>query len=642
MIPGLAFLLALPPTVYVSPQGLDSRVGSASAPVRTLARALEISRSRSKEAGVPCRISLAPGDYPVENTLELGSIDDGLTIDGGGLARILGGKRITTGWQIVTDSKVIARLNPNARGKVMFVNLRQAGLTPGELRLRGFHDASPSSALELFMNGQPMQIARWPNAGQWATTVAKVGEKSFSYEGDRPKSWKTPNDPWIFGYLHYDWCDTYDRAILVDPSARTVELSREPEYGIEAKRRFYFFNILEELDTPGEYFVDRPTDTLYFWPPSPPANADMLASEVEGPIFHLKDAPHVLLKGLCLEAGRQGAILIEGGNDDRVESCLIRNFGTYGVAIHNGKNSGVAHCDLTGLGTRGIELIGGDRKTLTSGGLYAEDNHIWAYSRWPRTYQPGIAIEGVGVRVAHNLIEDAPHNAILLSGNDHRVEYNDIRRVCLETGDSGAVYMGRNLTMRGNQIRYNRFRDIVPTVTTEGAYTNVMSVYLDDQWCGTTIFGNVFEGKGTGIQIGGGRDNVVENNLFVDKDLALILDQRGKNWAKDKEEGFRQEARELHVDKPPYSSRYPRLASFFGEDVMTATGNAFVRNLVAGKRPFDFQDGLSPASLEYHDNVLIPNATLAQALAKVPVGFKAIPLSKIGLTTKARPFGGRR
>ena len=143
-------------------------------------------------------------------------------------------------------------------------------------------------------------------------------------------------------------------------------------------------------------------------------------------MFRLKGASNVTLKGLRLEAGREGAVWIEDGAKNRVDSCLIRNFGTYGVSIHDSQDSGVAHCDLTGLGSRGIELFGGDRKTLDVGGLYAEDNHIWAYSRWPRTYQAAVAIEGVGARVSHNLIEDAPHNAILLSGNDHVLEYNDV------------------------------------------------------------------------------------------------------------------------------------------------------------------------------------------------------------------------
>ena len=621
----------LPRSIYASPAGTDLDAGTASAPVKTFTQALALTR---KGKG-PAKIVLAPGDYTIPGTVELGAKDDGLTIEGGGKARLLGGKAVT-GWSVARDSRIASV----ARGKVLTVDLQAAGLTPGELRLRGFHDGRAQSALELFFDGKPMTLARWPNVDDYAKIAAVKSAKSFAYSGDRPQGWSTPNDPWIFGYLRLDWCDTYDKAVRLDTKSRTVELSREPDYGIEAGRRFYFFNILEELDSPGEYFVDRRAGKLYFWPPSP--KGDVVASLVEGPMIRLKDASNITLRNLRLEAGRDGAVSIEGGERNRVDSCLIRNFGTYGVSIHDAPGSGVAHCDLTGLGSRGIELIGGDRKALVAAGLYADDNHIWEYSRWPRTYQPGVAVEGVGARVSHNLIEKAPHNAILLSGNDHVLEYNDVKDVCLETGDSGAVYMGQNLTMRGNRILYNRFRDIVPTVNTEGAFTNVMSVYLDDQWSGTTIFGNVFEGKGTGILIGGGRDNTVENNVFVGKDPAFHIDERGKDWAKGKEKGLLDQAREMNVDEPPYSVRYPRLASVAKDDVMSAEGNAFVRNVVAGERPFWFQNGLSEKSLDYRENVLIPKTTLSKALAKAPPGFKPIPLAQIGLTSKNRHRGRAR
>ena len=54
-------------------------------------------------------------------------------------------------------------------------------------------------------------------------------------------------------------------------------------------------------------------------------------------------------------------------------------------------NSGVTGCDITDTGSGGVALEGGDRKTLTPAGLYAENNHIYHYSRWSRMYQPGVA-----------------------------------------------------------------------------------------------------------------------------------------------------------------------------------------------------------------------------------------------------------
>ena len=50
--------------------------------------------------------------------------------------------------------------------------------------------------------------------------------------------------------------------------------------------------------------------------------------------------------------------------------------------------------------------------------------------------------------------------AIHLHGNDHLVERNEIHDVCLETDDSGAIYLGQDPTYRGNRVRHNFIHDI--------------------------------------------------------------------------------------------------------------------------------------------------------------------------------------
>ena len=49
-------------------------------------------------------------------------------------------------------------------------------------------------------------------------------------------------------------------------------------------------------------------------------------------------------------------------------------------------------------------------------------------------------LDGVGNRVAHNLIHHAPHQAIGFGGNDHVIEFNEIHNVCYESNDAGAIY----------------------------------------------------------------------------------------------------------------------------------------------------------------------------------------------------------
>jgi hypothetical protein len=255
--------------------------------------------------------------------------------------------------------------------------------------------------------------------------------------------------------------------------------------------------VLAELDSPGEWYLDRQRGLLYFWPPEDGLESAVLS--VLPTLLSLNNASWVTVRGLVLENTRATAVTIAGGEGVRVGGCLIRNVGGGGVAVNGGANHGVLGCDITQTGESGVSLSGGDRATLTPAEHFAENNHIHHYARLQRTYRPAVGLNGVGNRVSHNLIHDAPHNAIQLGGNEHVIEFNEIHRVCQETGDVGAYYMGRDWTMRGNLIRHNYFHEI----SGPGLH-GAMAVYLDDAASGTTVFGNVFYRASRAAFIGGG------------------------------------------------------------------------------------------------------------------------------------------
>ncbi len=170
------------------------------------------------------------------------------------------------------------------------------------------------------------------------------------------------------------------------------------------------------------------------------------------------------------------------------------------------------------MGAGGISLNGGNRNTLAAAGHAAVNNHICQYAYWERVYRPGIELTGVGNRAAHNLIHNAPHMGMGFSGNDHVIEFNEIHSVLLETRDAGVIYTGRNWTMRGNVLRHN-FLHHVPKGWR-------MGIYLDDSFSSASIIGNVFYRVPAAAFIGGGRDNRVENNIFVDCEPAVHVDAR--------------------------------------------------------------------------------------------------------------------
>ena len=176
-------------------------------------------------------------------------------------------------------------------------------------------------------------------------------------------------------------------------------------YGYRKGQWYYALNLLSELDRPGEWYLDRSSGILYFWPPAPLDQGKTLVS-VMPHLVRMKGASHVTLRGLNLEACRGSAVLVSEGTGVHIVGCTIRNVGSWAVEI-SGRKSRVVGCDIYETGDGGIIFPGGDRKTLTPAGLVAENNHIHHYSRWNRISRPAVSLDGVGHQVAHNLIDNA-------------------------------------------------------------------------------------------------------------------------------------------------------------------------------------------------------------------------------------------
>jgi hypothetical protein len=186
-----------------------------------------------------------------------------------------------------------------------------------------------------------------------------------------------------------------------------------------------------------------------------------------------------------------------------------------------------------------------------------------------------VRLYGVGHRIAHNLIHHAPHQAIGFDGNDHIIEFNEIHDVVLESSDAGALYTGRDWTFRGTVIRYNFIHDI-PHRPGFGAKV----VYLDDCAGGAKIFGNVFYKTKESVFIGGGRDNSVENNIFVECEQPIHLDTRGLTWDHFRPDGPMYEPlKRFRITEPPWSSKYPRLARILEEHPQAPLGNVARNNV---------------------------------------------------------------
>lgn len=651
-----------PLRLYVSVEGNDSWSGrlpepnaeGTDGPFASIERARNEIRDLRKAAALPkagIEVAVRGGVYVFERALALTAEDSGAPdapvvyrAFPGEEVHIVGGK-IVTGFGPVTDPAVLNRLDESARDKVLQADLKALGLSD--------FGSPKGDGLELFFQDTPMTLARWPNEGfiHIVDVVEQDGHQihgipgskvgKFRYEGDRPSRWIQEKDPWVHGYWFWDWSEERHPVESINPEESVLTVA-EPyhHYGYRKGQWFYGFNLLTELDSPGEWYLDRETGILYFWPPAPIADSPPVVS-VLPTLIALNNAAHVTFRGFILECARGTAVTVAGGSHVEVVGCVIRNVGGGAVTVSGGTAHGVIDCDIYQTGGGGISLSGGDRESLTPAGHYAENNYIHHYSRVKRMYHPAIHLHGVGNRAAHNLIHDAPHMAIGFGGNDHVMEFNEIYNVCFESNDAGAIYAGRNWTMRGNVIRHNYLHHI-----SGFQERGCVGVYLDDMFASAAIYGNVFYKVTRAAFIGGGRDCTIENNIFVECVPAVHVDARALGWAHYHADEWIQEAQEkgaisgIAFNKPPYSERYPELVRILEDEPKAPKGNVIARNICWGGTWDEIEEKARPY-LRIEDNLIDQDPhfvdferlvfQLKDDSPAFALGFQRIPIEKIGL-----------
>jgi len=675
--------------MYVSTTGNNSWSGKfqqpnaekTDGPFATIEGARDAIRGMKKSETLPegnIAVEILEGVYELSGTFELEANDGGKDSlsrviyygQKGREVRLAGGKNLTR-WELVTDKEVLEKLPPEVRGKIYQSDLMANGVKD--------YGSPGGGGLELYFNDKPMWISRYPNNGFTKITGLlnekpidvrgtkgdKVGK--FNYEDHRIAKWENEKDAWVHGYWFWDWSEQRHKIAKIDTTKNSIEVVPPyHNYGYRLGQWFYGFNLLSEIDEPGEYYLDREVGLLYFYPPSDIENSNTYVS-LNKNIINMNNVSFLTIKGVILEGCRETVVRMQDCNYNLIVGCIIRNSGDWGVTIKGGRVNGVTGCEIYNVGAGGISIDAGDRKTLLAAKCFTDNNDIHHIARIKRVYNPGISILGVGNRATHNRIAHVPHMAIYFMGNDHLMEYNEIFDVCFESNDAGAIYAGRNWTMRGNIIRYNYLHDIDGF---EGK--GCVGIYLDDAFSSADIVGNVFNKVTRAMMIGGGRDNNVLNNIFIDCVPSLHIDARGLGWMRDHPETWIKEANEkgtilgILYNQPPYSTRYPKLINILNEEPKAPKGNVISHNICVGGN-WDKAAGFWKTSVEkkarpyltMEDNVVAPNSGVEDSLSESVVitdplfvnqenpgqgkyqlsadspalkrGFKQIPFNKIGL-----------
>lgn len=346
------------------------------------------------------------------------------------------------------------------------------------------------------------------------------------------------------------------RVTRIDPNTRTVFVQPDSS-GLELKpgSRYYVANALEELDAPGEWHLDPAGGNLFYWPKSPnferlgvvAAALDRLiefkgdpaknqwVEEVTIRGFQFSDTTWSQPANILLPA--DAAIWMSGARKCVIERNLFVNLGGHAVRMENRSTGNeLVGNHIVDVGQGGVILLG-DAASQPQGNLIA-GNWMQRLGRVYRHVAGVHCLSAGGTRVAHNRIEQVPRFAIAFQSVDARTcshnnvaEYNDIQHACMETADTGAIVVtGRHKADTGNVIQFNRILDTKGLgANAEGRLVSphsVTGIHLGDYASGVTIRGNIVARAPLGaVLLDGGRNNLIENNIFVEGVAQQVLFQ---------------------------------------------------------------------------------------------------------------------
>ncbi len=449
--------------LFVSPSGNDANQGTPARPLGTLQAAQTKARTGLQQ-GEAVTVWLRAGTYYLDKTLVLEPEDSGLKIRAYKNEHpvISGGFQIHPEWTSYREG------------------IFKTQLPPG------------TDTDQLFVNGVAQPLARYPNFDPDAKFFNGVAADVL--DPQRVARWKHPEGAFLHALHAYEWGDVHYQITGKDKDGKlTMEggWQNNRQAGMKKDVRF-IEGIFEELDAPGEWFLDKSSHTLYYYPPQ---NLNLAAATIEG--VHLKSlvemrgsklAPvhDITLEGLTFRQVartfmqnkepllrsdwtiyRGGAVFATGTEDSKIQDCFFDAVGGNAVFVSNyNRGLTIQGCRIENAGANGVAFVGSP-KAVRSPLFEYNERHTYAeidHNAGPLTddYPSNCIVDdclidrigriekqsaGVeismsrGITVRHCSIYDVPRAGINIGDGcwgGHLIEYCDVFDTVKETGDHGS------------------------------------------------------------------------------------------------------------------------------------------------------------------------------------------------------------
>ncbi|MEO3868731.1 right-handed parallel beta-helix repeat-containing protein [Nonomuraea sp. B12E4] len=517
--------------VYVSPDGEAGATGTLADPLATVEQARDALAGRTSERN-PGTVYIRGGVYQTSETIALTGRQNsyvtyaaypGEQAEFAGVTTLAPDKFRKLGDVPAGEAKWSsrARVPESVVPNVYVYDLGAEGIPTGQLNKNGFNWKPQPFAPELITDDATQTLAQYPNGAakldRAAVTVKEAPKGARDYFSDktadgttmpyedmlelpgpvytvvdpaaaeRYATWARPagtpdgeldntayeTDGWLSGYFGNNYANDRVRIDSVNPADKSLHTSYPTMYVATDKwTSFVAQNVLSELDTEGEYYIDRYNgdNTLYYYPPGGTNDGKEISlTSFDAPFFQLEHVEGVTLKGLRLNGTTGTGVRLLDAESCTLDGLEILNVSMDAVSIgeandaitavaeyrtsRGGHRNKVINSRLHDLGGGGVFTAGGDRDSLERGDHVVEHNEIYDFSKLA-TYTPAGYMYGVGNTFRYNHVHDAPHMAIQVMGNDMVISHNRFENLVTNASDQGVIYAGRDYTYLNNEISY--------------------------------------------------------------------------------------------------------------------------------------------------------------------------------------------
>ncbi len=534
--------------IYVSVNGSDETGdGSKSNPYATVTKAQSVVRAMKAEGKLPSgglTVSIMAGEYRLSEGLVFTEEDSG-TEDcpityaayGDGEVIFKGTVKLNASDFTSVGDDIKAILPDESKDKVLMIDLSKYGITKDQLKLydigscsyvRKFDESYLGQNVQLVFNKQTLLLARYPNDGEFAIidSVVEVGGYKESktsaifkmrYEtAERVKSWHSFENIWCVGTFYGDW-NSMSSKVSFDFSKNNVifdincfDSHNKPH----SDTPYMFYNVLDELDVPGEYYIDQETCMLYMYPTGDMETADIeLLTDFTDDLLNGDKLAYTTFMGLSFLGSQGNGAIIEDGDHVTFYRCYFycvggktgKSLGLYGY------NNTIDSCEAHYVQANGFDISGGSKETLTRSNSVMQNCYVTHWAMTSLTGERALEMGGFGTVVRHCEAGYSTSSAASVWNAEAVFEYNIIHDCTKISSDMGALYYGDSVMgSPNNTVRYNIIYNI------GGEYATAHGVYWDHGHGSQRVYGNLLVNiGGAGIMVGGGRNNSIIGNVIV-------------------------------------------------------------------------------------------------------------------------------